>query len=395
MNQVEHFIQDSCELLAVAQLQQLAEDAGRAITPDAAGKHAAYEAYRSERGIGAGATLPQRTREIQSLYVSNLATHLPGFWSRLSDHLPGERFDFVDTERDARNAGGREDFLICREGAPPIRMSLKNYRKSVASTQGKSGTFNSFIVNFLFESAGRVGMALHPTTGQAFKGSVVAKRNAAIEALGLHSIIPLMDELDEINAEIKKKFVYDPRYEFYDGDVFGTARKEYGLRGVAIAERILRMLDPDLVKKRVLSRAGLDRGDEVLLLDPRTCVDSLTCRRFQEVRSEALDPSSTVTFSVSGQTLTFAITAGNGEVLLPVRIPFTINSNGAWNRDGEPYEGVRECKTKGKQTAMLAWGQRRPGKCKELALSVNTYVDLRKSGILNADVATNLGVDDF
>ena len=59
-----------------------------------------------------------------------------------------------------------------------------------------------------------------------------------------------------------------------------------------------------------------------------------------------------------------------------VDVPFTINKNGAWI--SEEYQGER---FHAKEQKMLATGQRRPKKSKELATSTNTYVDFAAAGI--------------
>jgi len=383
MEDIEHYIQDSCELLAVAKLQKLAEDASRAITRDARDKFAAYDAYRLDPGRNVDEPLlaDKHAKHFRT-YKSNLETHLPGFFTRLCEYLPGESFNFIDVEREARNDGGREDFLIDRSSGEPIRMSLKNYRKSAARPQVCSGTWNSFIVNFLFAGAGAVGMVLHPPTGAVFKGSDREARDQAIGDLGLAEILPLVHQTDDLNDELRAIFVDGDAFKFYDEVLFNEARKRFGLQGVALAEQVLRKVGDERVKARVLTLAGLDAGDEVLLIDPTRCADSLTSRKFHEIRERALNPSSAIVFEPSGQTLTFWITDGGEQRILPVSVPFTINSNGAWWRDGEPFEGTREKNDKG-HILHLRYGQRRPYKSRELATSVNTYLELKKAGIFD------------
>jgi hypothetical protein len=385
MDDIEHYMQDSCELLAVAKLQRLAEEAGLATQSDSNEKFAAYDAYRLDprRNVDES-LLSARHAAMFATYKSSLDTHLPDFFRRLKQHFPGETFSFVDVERDARNEGGSEDFLIVRSGGDPVRMSLKNYRGTAARPQVKSGTWNSFVVNFLFEGAGSVGMALHPVTGEIFKGSDRPKRDAAIEALGLSGIIPLVHELDGLNDEIRATFLEDDLFEFFDKERFAAACNRFGLAAVGLAERILHAIGDARVKARVLTLAGLDEGDEVLLMDPVRCADSLTDDAFRSIRLRALDPASTITFEPRGQSLNFWITDSDGGRILPVDVPFTINSNGAWWRDGEPFEGTREKSDKG-HVLQLRYGQRRPYKSRELATSVNTYLDLGKAGIFRSD----------
>lgn len=65
--------------------------------------------------------------------------------------------------------------------------------------------------------------------------------------------------------------------------------------------------------------------------------------------------------------------------MLAIDVPCTVNTNGAWIRDGEPYAGTRY-HVKEKQD--LTWGERRPKKCREIATSINTYLDLGPTGVL-------------
>jgi hypothetical protein len=385
MEGTEHYIQDSCELLAVAKLQELAEDAGLSLTHCAAKKFLAYDEYRLHptRNVDES-TLSSKHAQIFRDYKDNLARHLPVFFERLHRCFPSDHFDFSDVERDARNGGRREDFVIHRSTGSVFRVSLKNYRKSAARPQVCSGTWNSFIVNFLFEGAGAVGMVTDPISKKPFKGSDRDKRDLAVAGLGFMEVIPLLKKMDELNDEMRDLFLNSSEFEFFDEGRFDEARKHYGLQGVALAQEILDHLGQDIVKKRVLTLAGFDEGDEVLLLDATSCSDSLTGRRFRDIRQRALEESAGISYAPSGQTLNFSITDGEGQSILPVAVPFTINSNGAWWRDGEPFEGTREKSDKGHVMA-LRYGQRRPYKSRELATSVNTYLELKKAGVFEFD----------
>ena len=68
--------------------------------------------------------------------------------------------------------------------------------------------------------------------------------------------------------------------------------------------------------------------------------------------------------------------AANGKRVLPVSVPFTINTNGAWVSLKAPAEGVM------KDGRIMLPGARRR-KAAELATSINTYVDLAKTGIFD------------
>ena len=53
------------------------------------------------------------------------------------------------------------DFAIVLDGKETISFSLKNYKGGVKRPQVCSGTYNSFVMNILFESKG-VGMFINP-----------------------------------------------------------------------------------------------------------------------------------------------------------------------------------------------------------------------------------------
>lgn len=385
MDDIEHYIQDSCELLAVALLQQLAERDGLAISRNATEKRAAYDDYRlhPDRGVDPS-TMGERSAGLFATYVSNLETHLPHFFARLKRRFPGEAFDFVDVERDARNEGRREDFLIVRRGAEPLRVSLKNYRSSIDRPQVTAGTWNSFIVNFLFAGAGSVGSFMDPLSRVPFRSDDREARDRATLALGLPKVVDCLHEIDAMNDEIRSTFIDGPEHEMYDDAAFSAARVSYGTRGRDVAAAALAEMGEQRIKARIHTLAGLDDGDEALLIDPKKCTDSITSARFHEIRSGARDPASTVEFEKRGQSLIFWITAANGDRLLAVNVPFTINKNGAWwlPRSG-PFEGTREKKDVG-HVLQLRYGQRRPYKSRELATSVNTYLELKKAGIFAA-----------
>lgn len=380
MDAIEHYLQDAFEILAVAELQRLAELSDLAITNDADEKFATFADYLNTRNA-TRSQLKKSNQKHYDVYADNLQRHLPAFFARLVEHLPGERFDFVDVEREARNRGGREDFLIEREGQDAIKMSLKNYRGSAARPQVCSGTFNSFIVNFLLEPGSGPGMVLHPNTGKRFRGSSKASRDSAIEALGLAEIIPLVHALDTLNDEIRATFVYGDDYEDYDKERVSAAQKHYGNAGADLALQIIELIGPERVKRRLLTLAGLDAGDEVLILDPVRCSDSLTNRRFHDLRAAALHPESTVRHERRGQSIRFVIVGPGCSDLLMVDVPFTLNTNGAWHRPSSGHYPGTEPKMDKGHLVHLRYGQRRPYKSKEFATSVNTYVELEAAGV--------------
>lgn len=118
--------------------------------------------------------------------------------------------------------------------------------------------------------------------------------------------------------------------------------------------------------------SGLDGDEEILFLANSNFIDSVTSELVSNLVSQIRDPKTTFDYELRQQSIDFAF-AVDGANVLSVNIPFTINKNGAWMSD--VYEGDRFHK---KENMFLRTAQRRPKKSKELATSINTYVDLSK-----------------
>jgi hypothetical protein len=255
-------------------------------------------------------------------------------------------------------------------------VSLKNYRKSIARPQFNAQTFNSFVLRFMFAGAGKVGHYIDPTTGAPFRGSDFDARDAVLRRNGYESIIPAMHGLDDLNREIKAKFVYGPEFETLTTAGRAILKLERGRVGHAGADLVMGILEkihPDRIKERLLGMIGLDGAEEMLLMDPVRFSDTLTNERFRELRDIA--QGGHVEWARVGQSIVFSF-AANGKHVLPVAVPFTINTNGAWVSLKAPAEGVM------KDGRLMLPGARRR-KAAELATSINTYVDLAKTGIFD------------
>lgn len=373
MEQREHHVQDSLERYAVARLQEIAEDAGVAITHDSAQKYADFRRYADERGIHPDEFDNGEWPE----YKASLDKYLPIFFERLRalPNLKGEGLDFVDVEAAFRNANKKGDFIIHPSRKGEISVSLKNYRKSGRRPQLSSGTFNSFVLNFFFEPAG-VGWFVDPTDRSRFQGSNADVRDAVMRSIGQAPAAVLMRDLDELNRRIRAKFLESSKFEYFDRSEFKASCMEVGAEGAQITLKLLRLVDPARVKARLLKMTSLDGEEESLLIYPDRATDSLTVDSFRKLRSLAQDQATSVRYEKRGQGIEFELIKG-GDILLAVHVPFTINRNGAWV-SGKKYDGKR---LHPKEGVELYWGQRRPRKSRELATSTNTYADHSKTGI--------------
>lgn len=378
MQQKQHHIQDALELYAVALLQRLAQERGVALSRDAAGKLRAFHTYAAARGL----TDSDFDSGEWAAYKATLDKFLPCFVDRLIQTLPGRRMDFIDVEAAYRDTNKKGDFVIVTDRGETISVSLKNYLGRGLRPQLSSGTYNSFVLGFLFEADG-VGCYKDPQTGTRFKGSTVARRDSVLDANGYGKIKAVMQRMDELNRQIKQRFVYSPEFKYLDEGLFKEARQECGDAGATLALQALAPLDNDRIKARLLKMTGFDGKEEILLLYQDRFTDSITVPGFGKLRAAVQAPDTKVTFAKRGQSIRFDFVAG-GEVILSVDVPFTINKNGAWI-SSPPFKGLQYHDG---EKMNLAWGQRRPKKSKELATSTNTYVDFSKKPGIFIEAAT-------
>ena len=370
MRDEEHHAQDAAELYAVYLLQRLAEDQGRAITYDSGAKHLAYVKHVVDHGYPPDGADSSRW----SVYKRSCDRHLPSFFARLARKYPRDSFDFTNVEVENRNAQRKGDFLITKSDGMSLSVSLKNYRNGALRPQLNSGTFNSFILNFLFDSDG-VGWFNDPNRWTV-PNTPAAKRDQVLQRNGYSDIVVIMHEIDQLNLDIRTRFIDTPEFEYLDEETFDRARKECGAAGATLALKILARMDESRLKARALSMIGMDGSEEMLIMDPERCSDSITIAAFQALRESLRDPATHLRCERRHQGIGFDF-VGEGKTLLRFYVPFTINKNGAWI-SGDRYEGVRFHKKEGRY---LSYGQRRPKKSRELATSINTYVDFSTSGI--------------
>jgi hypothetical protein len=368
----EHYAQDATELYAVALMQQVAENLGVATTHNSAQKLADFVAYATLHGHD----LDWFDTGPYPEYKAACERHLPRFVARLAETFPGETFDFVSVEAEYRNQGLKGDFLIFMQPADTVTsVSLKNYRKGIVRPQFNAQTYNSFVLGFLFD--GKLGTYVDPTTNESFRGADFDARDAALVRNGYEPIVPAMHELDSLNRDIKAQFVYGARFEVLDREGVAVLKAERGRVGNAGADLVMGILgqiDPRRVKTRLLKMIGFDGVEEIMLMDPRRYSDTITNPRFRELRD--IVQKGEVEWRRNGQSIVFTF-AADGKHVLPVDVPFTINTNGAWVNLKAPATGVM------KDGMLMLPGARRR-KAKELATSINTYVNFGKTGIFDS-----------
>ena len=95
--------------------------------------------------------------------------------------------------------------------------------------------------------------------------------------------------------------------------------------------------------------------------------------RYREILKRVNSDDCVVEYNTNGKGVLFTLRDSDG-IILSIEVPFTLQANGAWYRDSSI-----ECHPKEKIS--LVYGQRRPKKSKEIATSINTYLNLKKAGV--------------
>jgi len=314
-------------------------------------------------------------------YYKNCVKWTPKFVSELIDTFPNSTFNVFDVEKEYRDKNMKGDFAIdvtTKEGISSIiSFSLKNYNGGVCRPQVCSGTYHSFIMNILFESAG-VGMFINPLGGSRFRGSG-KKRDLIVEKNYGIDIVKILHKLDELRNSMKNDFLYSPDLKFFDESKWKTACYDIGHTGADIVCDFLENHVPkNLVRKRIMKMAGLDGAEELLAFDGKNYLNSLVNKKFKRMLEKI--PTCELDYFRHAKNIRFEFKSGS-EIILEIDIPFTLNSNGCWYKGdnaGDVYEGKRFHKKEGIE---LMWGERRPKKSKEISTSVNTYVDFKKAGL--------------
>jgi|TARA_B100000315_G_scaffold169116_1_gene157646 hypothetical protein len=366
-----HLVQDALESFCVFKLTELSEKDNLSQTNDSDKKFLTYKKYCDDRNIN-----PSTDRDGKK-YYDMYNEFLPKFWENLKEKYPNLKFNFLDVEKDFRNLNKKGDFVIEIESiTDSVSVSLKAYKKSINRIQVCSGTFNSFITNFLFEKDG-VGM-FKTRDGIRFKGSKIVDRDREIKKLGLDGMLPTLHEVDKINLEVKELFVYSEKAKWYQNikGEWENGHYKYGHRALDLILPLLREhFTNEQIKDRIIEMIGFGGEEELLLLDPKKMIDSITNNRFQEL-IEKVRSNSTMIYRKHGKSILFEFIDEDGNVILGVEVPFCLHKNGGWflpkDKKGRFYP---------KENMFLEYGQRRPTKSKAINTSINTYVNLSKTGI--------------
>ena len=365
----DHYMQDAAEAYIVFKLQELAVENDVALTDDVGDKFDTFMAYCSERGIS------QKFGD--SIYKENIDVVVVSFFQDLIAKYSGRKFDVVDVEKEFRDLKLKGDFAIYFSEDDYISVSLKNYKKGFDRIQLCSGTWNSFLNCLLFESAG-VGMFINPITKQLFKGSNRAVRNQLIESMGFSPLKRIYSDFDNTLDAVRSFYVYSEEANMWQNvaTLWKNDCAKYGLNAAQSVVDALKTLDNSKIKQRIIKMAGLNYDEEILLIGKGNYCCSLFNDTYADILRRVNNEESVVEYKVNGKGVLFTIT--DGEDIVSIEVPFTLQKNGAWYLCGEEYEGTIYHK---KEQVDLAYGQRRPKKSKEINTSTNTYLNLKKAGV--------------
>jgi hypothetical protein len=367
----DHYVQDAAETYMVFCLQTLATQFGVNLTTSLEEKKSLFLQYCEDRDI---------TEEFnESIYKKNVDTAVEPFFSNLLLNYPGEKFDIVDVEKQFRSLNLKGDFVVQFERLSPKSFSLKNYKRGFDRIQLCSGTWNSFLNNFLFEADG-VGILINPLTGERFKGSDRIMRDSLIEKMGYSALKKVYNKFDHISDSVRSYYVESEEADMWF-NVSSQWKEDCMKHGLDAAQSVIQVLDElrtEQVKQRVISMAGLNHEEEVLLIGGGKYCCSLFNPKYREMLRRANSTQSSVKYGMRGKGIFFSL-VDDGGIIADIEIPFTLQKNGAWHLPKQRYSGKRY---HNKEKVSLAYGQRRPKKSREISTSVNTYLNLKKAGVL-------------
>jgi hypothetical protein len=366
----DHFIQDAAEAYIVYLLQAHAVENEVAITDDVIQKHHTFIQYCEDRDV-----LDEFNK---SIYKENIDAVIDKFFSDLIAKYPGRKFDFVDVEREFRDKKLKGDFVIQFEDGSFASFSLKNYKKGFNRIQLCSGTWHSFLNNFLFESAG-VGTFFDPFTQEVFQGCDREYRDDLIEKLGYSALKDVYNFFDTVNDTIKEFYTYGEQARYWS-NVSSQWKSDCASYGLKAAETIISALDSvskDAVKSRIIKMAGLNYDEEILLVGKGKYLCSLFNQKYAQILERVNSDESVVEYTTNKKGVLFTLRDSAG-VIVSIEVPFTLQKNGAWYLPKVKYSGAQYHEKEGVD---LVHGERRPKKSKEISTSINTYLNLKKAGV--------------
>ena len=365
----EHLIQDAAEIRLTARLQEEAERRGVASKNISSEINKEFEEACVEGKI--------ETKFFKSKYSQNIDATYQSIVQELINKYPDRKFYFECAEVKLRNLGKKGDILIHFDNGEKISVSVKNYKNGYNTIQLCSGTFNSTLVNILFDNTDcSPGMYISPY-GVKFKGSNRDYRNGLVNR-EYPELLPFFSKLDSINDSIRDFYINSPDAEYYENvaDQWKSDCSSVGTEVAPLIVEALSLLPNELILNRMQKATGLVSDEHLLCLGKGDYLFSITNEDYHKLCNR-VKAATHVELESRGQSVFYHICDADG-IIISINQPCTLQKNGAWfATNEEKFEGVREKNDKGKKF-MLKWGQRRPRKSKELATSTNMYLRLKE-----------------
>lgn len=368
----DHYIQDDAELYLTLRLQQLSEQNGISTRSDYEGLYADLINSLKNHKI-------DLKKFLNSGYAQAIDKTVDEVFATMKNHYQGKTLDFICVETEYRNQNKKGDFVILLDGEEEVSVSLKNYKK-LSDIQTCSGTYFSFLNNFLLEKVG-VGQYIHPITKKKISSSS-DKIWSALEAVGNSTIVRHQRYMKEIQDTLKKKYTKSSEYEFYNEATKKEWIKDcsqFGHSAIDSTIMALSTLPNEIVRDRFLHMSGLDHKEELLIIsnhgDHGEFMFSPTHEKYQNLVTECQKPNVTVSYRKNKKNLLITLIGESGNELISIDVPFTFNKNGSWHCPKDRYQGTQYHE---KENKSLLWGQLRPKKSGEMATSINTWVRMKE-----------------
>lgn len=366
----DHYIQDAAEIYLASELQKHAENHDVAISHCSATQEEEWISYCTERGV--------LSKFLASKYKTNVDKTVHQLLPEFINQFPNRKFYFTCVDAEYRNKNLKGDLLITFDNCEQLSVSVKNYKNGFDSIQVCSGTFNSTLNNFLFDNTNCSPGIYKDNNGNKFKGSKREVRDNLVEEIA-PQLLGYYHQLDAINDAVRNFYINSDQARYWD-DVKTQWESDCKSIGKQVAQTIseaVNQIDNKLVLKRLLKATGIVSDEHLLCIGKGNYLFSITNKDYAKLQ-ERLGNATNVNTYARGQSVFYEICDPKG-VILTINQPCTLQKNGAWHALNEDrFEGLREKKDKGKKV-LLAWGERRPAKSKELATSTNTYLRLREA----------------
>lgn len=391
-SQLDHFEQDTSEAYFLYCLGQALHKQGR-LSPRASSledlkrEYAEYAAdCKSKNG---------KFDFSKSIYKKMVDESYRRIALSLMTSFPDATFSLENVEKEARNSGSKEDFLLGIHTATVDvikKVSMKQYKKGADNIQLISGTwFSMTVAMFLSEFRVGVGKLLDPVSQKEFKASSRPEKTFDLvrhkyDPATAKLIIEFLKEAQRYQHKIKELYTKGDRYEHLDDTKLGEIKalnKSLGTEAASKFFTMLEKLDQQLLSESLLNYTGLSSSDDMELLvlsakgkNTQPPMFSLYDAQLKRISCISKDEQFNFypTSNGEGQSVQF-VWGEPGSPKCMISIPFAINLNGAWALQG--YTKAEKVWSE-KDKQWLVWGTRRNKKCKEISTSTNVWWYLKK-----------------